>query len=34
VWLVALLVPLAFSLHALSLRQLLRGLAPRPGTGA
>jgi hypothetical protein len=34
VWLVALLVPLAFSLHALSLRQLLRGLAPRPGPGA
>jgi hypothetical protein len=30
VWLVALLVPLAFSLHALSVRQLLRGLAPRP----
>jgi hypothetical protein len=30
VWLVSLLVPLAFTLHGLSLRQLLRGLAPRP----
>lgn len=30
VWLVSLLVPLAFTLHGLSLRQLLRGTAPRP----
>ena len=30
VWLVSLLVPLAFTLHGLSLSQLLRRLAPRP----
>lgn len=30
VWLVSLLVPLALTLHLLSLRQLVRGLAPRP----
>ena len=30
VWLVSLLVPLALALHLLSLRQILRGLAPGP----
>ena len=34
VWLVSLLVPLAFTLHALSLRQPLRGLAPRPSSSS